>query len=110
MSEYRSITVETGREFVGKYRKLDRRIERQGALRKAYIRAGDAEKAADAADRHSEALDEQEDLVFEEMRRLWVNARQTDETLPELPESWDTEASGRAIRFSFYEIEAFRGI
>lgn len=110
MSEYRSITVSTGHSFVTEYRKLDRRIERQDALRKAYIRAADAEKAADAADRHSDALDQQEDLLFDEMHKLWLNARQTDETLPELPESWETEASGRAIRFSFYEVEAFRGI
>ncbi|MCA8937351.1 MAG: hypothetical protein KDB68_14225 [Planctomycetes bacterium] len=110
MSDYRSITVEATRDFIAEYRKLDRIIERQDALRKAYIRAGEAESAGDAADRHSDALDAQEDLLYEEMRRLWVNARQTDETLPELPESWETDASGRAIRFSFYEIEAFRGI
>lgn len=110
MSEYRSLTIETSRGFAPAYRKLDRRIEKLDALRKAYIRAGDAENAGNVAEQHSEALDAQEDLLFEEMRRLWVNARQTDETLPELPESWEQEACGRAIRCSFYEIEAFRGI
>ncbi|MBZ0136731.1 MAG: hypothetical protein K8I27_10200 [Planctomycetes bacterium] len=110
MADYRSITVQTSSSFVAEYRKLDRRIERQEATRNAYIRAGEPDKAGDAAERHSEALDAQEDLLFTEMMRLWVNARQTDDKLPELPESWDAESSGRAIRFSFYEIEAYRGI
>ena len=110
MSEYRSITLGTLDKFVADYRALERRIDRQDALRQGHIRAGQAEKAADAAERHSELVDEQEDLLYTEMLRLWVNARQTDEKLPELPESWEAEGSGRAIRFSFYEVEAYRGI
>ncbi|MCB9893044.1 MAG: hypothetical protein H6839_01180 [Planctomycetes bacterium] len=110
MPDYRTFTVETSLDFKDEFRKLERRIERQDALLKAYIRAGNAEKAADAAERHAEFVDAQDDLLFEEMHRLWINARQTDEKLPLLPEAWEPEAGGRVIRFSFYEIEAFRGI
>ena len=110
MPEYRSLTLETNADFTREFRNLERRIERQEALKNAHVRAGEAEKAGAAAERHAEAVDAQEDLLFNEMHRLWVNARQTDERLPELPEVWEQEGSGRAIRFSFYEIEAYRGI
>lgn len=110
MSDYRSITLGTSKIFVAEYRRLERRIERLDSMRLGHIRAGEAEKAGDAAERHSEAVDHQEDLLYEEMLRLWTNARQTDERLPELPESWEAEGAGRAIRFSFYEVEAYRGI
>ena len=110
MTDYRSITLGTSKAFVAEYRRLERRIERQDAMRLGFIRAAEPEKAGEAAERHSETVDAQEDLLYEEMLRLWVNARQTNEKLPELPESWDAEGSGRAIRFSFYEVEAFRGI
>jgi hypothetical protein len=110
MPEFRSFTIETSADFVREYRKLERRIDRQDALLKAHIRAADADKSAEAAERHAEAVDAQDDLLYDEMRRLWTNARQTDEKLPQLPEAWEAEAGGRCIRFSFYEIEAFRGI
>lgn len=110
MSDYRSITLGTSKKFVAEYRSLEARIERQDAMRQGFVRAGEPDKAGEAAERHSQTVDAQEDLLFEEMLRLWVNARQTDEKLPELPESWEAEGSGRAIRFSFYEVEAFRGI
>jgi len=110
MPEFRSITVEASPEFIAEFRRLERRIERNHALLQAYVRAADAEHAADAADRHGEALEAQEDLLYDEMRRLWTNERQTDGKLPSLPEAWEAEAGGRAIRFSFYEVEAFRGI
>ncbi|MCF6228369.1 MAG: hypothetical protein L3J82_06885 [Planctomycetes bacterium] len=110
MSEYKSITLETARKFIAKYRKLDRDIVQAEARRKAFIRVGNADDAGVEAAKHSEALDKQEDILFDEMRVVWMNARQTDESLPELPESWEQDASGRAIRCSYYEIEAFRGI
>ncbi|MHC4840965.1 MAG: hypothetical protein ACYTDT_08435 [Planctomycetota bacterium] len=110
MSEYKSITLETNKKFITRYRELDRVIVKAEARRKALIQAGNADSAGAEAANHSEALDQQEDLLFEEMRNVWMNARQTDDTLPELPESWEQDASGRAIRCSYYEIEAFRGI
>jgi hypothetical protein len=110
LSDYRSITCEASDAFTTEYRRLERRIERQDALRMGYVRAAQPEQAADAAEKRAEALDAQEDLLFNEMLRLWLNARQTDERLPELPESWEAEGAGRAIRISFYEIEAYRGI
>lgn len=110
MTEFRSITVETSHEFITEFRRLERRIQRNDALLKAYVRGAEADKAAEASDRHAEAVDTQEDLLYDEMRRLWTNERQTDHKLPSLPEAWEAEASGRAIRFSFYEVEAFRGI
>ena len=110
MPEYRTLMVEASSEFTAEFRRLEHRIERQDALLKAHIRAGQADRAAEAADRHAEAVDAQDDLLFEEMRRLWTNARQTGDKLPLLPEAWEPEAGGRCIRFSFYEIEAFRGI
>ncbi|MDC1141544.1 hypothetical protein OAU50_00500 [Planctomycetota bacterium] len=110
MSEYKSITLVTNQKFITRYRALDRAIVQAEARRKAFVQAGNAEEAGAEAEKHSEALDQQEDLLFEEMHTVWVNARQTDDTLPELPESWEQDASGRAIRCSYYEIEAFRGI
>jgi hypothetical protein len=110
MTDFRSITVETSHDFIAEFRKLERRITRNDTLLKAYVRAGDADRAAEASDRHAEAVDAQEDLLYDEMRRLWTNERQTDHKLPSLPEAWEAEAAGRAIRFSFYEVEAFRGI
>lgn len=110
MPEYRTFMVEASMDFTVEFRRLEHRIERQDALLKAHIRSGHAEKAAEAADRHSDAVDEQDDLLFEEMHRLWTNARQTGDKLPLLPEAWEPEAGGRCIRFSFYEIEAFRGL
>ncbi len=110
MSEYRTVTFATTDDFVERYRELDREIVRFEAMRKAHIQAGRADEASQAAVGHSKALDAQEDLLFSAMQLLWQNARQVEDAMPELPESWEEEGSGRAIRCSFYEVESFRGL
>jgi len=110
MSEYRTISLETSVKFTQEYRRLEREIARWDARMRALVRGADAGPAGDAAAHHAELVDEQEDLLFNEMLRVWTNARQTNDMLPELPESWEEAGGARAICCSYYEAEAYRGL
>jgi hypothetical protein len=110
MTEYRTISLETAHDFTKQYRRLEREISRWDAIMRAHVRGAAAEQAGEAASRHAELVDEQEDLMFHEMLRVWTNARQTNDMLPELPESWEEAGGGRALRCSYFEAEAYRGL
>jgi hypothetical protein len=110
MSEYRTISLETSGSFTTEYRRLEREISRWDAKMRAFVRGADAENAGEAASKHARLVDEQEDLMFVEMLRVWTNARQTNDMLPELPESWEEAGGGRALRCSYFEAEAYRGL
>lgn len=105
----KTLIFRTGPEFQEAFRRLDRAIDAANAREAASVRAGKADRAGDAADESARLVQEMHDLILDEIERHWAaHMIDADARVPEFPDEWRVQFSGRIIRVNYDEREVFK--